>query len=108
MVDWKQALVTESKILGYLLAPDHPIGGSKAEFFHSLGYTRSEWTKLRDDLAALPRHGDVKSEETNRFGKKYVVDGVLHTPSERVVALRTVWIIHRDGQPPRLVTAYPR
>jgi len=39
MVGWEQALVTESKILGYLLAHDHP-------------------------------------------------NGVLHTPSERVVALR--------------------
>jgi hypothetical protein len=40
MVRWSEAEVSEQKVLGYLLAADHPVGGAKAVFFRALGYER--------------------------------------------------------------------
>jgi hypothetical protein len=42
-------------------------------------------------------------------GEKYVVDGWLaaQTQESRRWSVRTVWIVDRGGDAPRLVTAYP-
>jgi len=43
-------------------------------------------------------------------GEKYVVDGRVssHTEKSGQRMVRTVWIIDRGSDAPRLVTAYPR
>jgi hypothetical protein len=51
--------------------------------------------------------GEISESIVTRHGTKYVVDGLLATPSGRSVAVRTVWIIEDASLPPRLVTAYP-
>jgi hypothetical protein len=107
MVRWSQAEVSEQKVLGYLLAADHPVGGAKSVFFRALGYERATWTRLRDDLRAVGQQGEIVTEQPSRFGQKTVIDGVVRTPIGRVVRLRTVWISDSEGRPPRLVTAYP-
>lgn len=89
MARWGEAEVTERKILDYLLAVDHPVGRDKAAFFIASGYSRTDWTRLRDDLV-------------------HVVDGVIGAPSGRTIGLRTIWISDGAEDPPRLVTAYPR
>ena len=108
MVRWREAEVTQGKILDYLLAADHPVGGDKAAFFMAIGYTRAHWGRLRDDLLRLARDGDVAAELQTPFGIKYVVDGVIDAPARRSVGLRTIWISDGADEPPRLVTAYPR
>lgn len=101
------ATVDERKILDYLLAVDHPVGGDKAVFFTAVGYRREEWIRLRDDLLSLAHRGEIVAEQETKFGFKYVVDGVIHTPAGRAVSVRTVWISDGNDGPPRLVTAYP-
>ncbi len=108
MVRWSEAEVTQRKVLDYLLAADHPVGGDKAAFFTAIGYTRDDWRRLRDDLLRLARNGKVAAEEQTPFGMKYVVDGEIEAPARRSVGLRTIWISDVAGEPPRLVTAYPR
>ena len=107
MARWSEAEVSEAKILNYLLSEDHPVGGAKAVFFRSLGYSREEWTKLRDELVEAAQRGEVTSEVETAFGTKYVVDVALRVPAGGVVALRTVWITDQPEDRPRLVTAYP-
>jgi hypothetical protein len=48
----------------------------------------------------------VVSMETSH-GIKYIVDGALITPSGKRPTVRTVWIVDRGSENPRLVTAYP-
>jgi hypothetical protein len=105
---WDDAEVTARKIVDYLLAVEHPTGGDKAAFFIALGYTQHEWSRLREDLIAAARGGDVVSEQETAFGIKSVIDGLIVTPKGRRIALRTVWIQDDPQGAPRLVTAYPR
>jgi hypothetical protein len=101
------AVVSQDKVAGYLLNVNHPEGAGKAVFFSSLGFESTNWRLLAD---ALRRHGQrhaVAKRVVSPHGVKYVVDGVLETPGNRDVIVRTVWIVDLGEEVPRFVTAYP-
>lgn len=101
-----QAIVSAEKVRGYLLNLEHPDGGSKAVWFHSLGYTQDEWQKLADDLLTIACECNEFDTESTRFGIKYKAAGLVGKPNHRPGKVMTVWITE-DDEPPRLVTAYP-
>ncbi len=104
--DAKRAVVEDAKVRDYLLNLAHPDGGSKAIWFHSLGYDRDEWHNLAADLLAIARNCTTFDTETTAFGVKYKALGIVGRPESRPGVVVTVWIVE-DDDPPRLVTAYP-
>ena len=106
MPNAEAAEVADEKIVGYLLAEDHPGGRSKARFLKSLGFGEDEPQLLRDALLRIARDGQVVDELRSRFGTKHVVDGYLQGPGGSAW-VRTVWIVDQGTTAPRLVTAYP-
>jgi hypothetical protein len=40
-------------------------------------------------------------------GLKYILDGKIETPCGKTPTVRTIWIVDRGTEAPRLVTAYP-
>ena len=103
------AVIDRSKVLDYLLNEAHPDNGGKARFFGLLGYSREDPERLVKALREVAEQGDVVSSAESGHGNKYVVDGWLsvHTQESRQWSIRTVWIIDRGEDAPRLVTAYP-
>jgi hypothetical protein len=104
------AVVDRGKVLDYLLNEAHPDNGGKARFFVSFGFSREDPDSLIKALRDVAQHGEVVNSGKSVHGEKYVVDGWLsaHTQESRQqFAIRTVWIIDRGGDAPRLVTAYP-
>src|SRR5437660_12754475 len=61
------AVVEPSKVRDYLLSASHPIGRFKATVFFALGYTPENWQRLRDDLLALARTGNVTSSRPSPY-----------------------------------------
>ena len=55
-----QAVVDPSKVRDYLLSSSHPIGRFKSVVSLALGYTRSEWVRLRDDLLTVALSGTAE------------------------------------------------
>ena len=102
----ENAIVTRDKVDGYLLNDDHPDGGSKAIWFHSLGYEQENWQILANDLLEIARTGDKYDMERSPFGIKYKVSGTVSRPGYRPGHVLTVWIVELN-EPPRLVTAFP-
>lgn len=103
----EESIVDEGKIRGYLLADDHPDGGSKAQYFKSFGFTDQNWrvfTKALRDHALLDSAVLVGESQ---YGHKYRVNGPLSCPDGRSPLITTVWIIEQSTAKPRLVTAYP-
>lgn len=99
-------IVEESKIVAYLLNPQHKEGASKAKFFCNRGFTAGEWQKL---AGALRTHGatrEVTATEQTAFGLKYIVECAIATPDKSDPCVLTVWI-QKGKLPPRLVTAHP-
>ena len=103
------AVVDRTKVLDYLLNEAHPDNGGKARFFGLLGYSREAPERLMEALRDVAERGEVVSSAESAHGQKYVVDGRLsgHTQESRQWSIRTVWIIDRGEDAPRLVTAYP-
>ena len=104
--DAEQAVTATEKVRDYLLNLEHPDGGSKAIWFHALGYTRDDWQVLADDLMAIARNCAEYDTEITQFGVKYKAAGSVGRPNQRPGNVLTVWIVE-DDDPPRLVTAYP-
>jgi hypothetical protein len=101
------ALVAREKLTDYLLNPAHPDNGGKADFFHSLGFRHEEWEVLARAFRAVAVAAEVVEKLESAHGMKYVLEGIIATPSGRAPRLRTIWIIDRGRNCPRLVTAYP-
>jgi hypothetical protein len=103
----ENAKVDREKLERYLLSPTHPVGRSKAEFLRSLGFRESDAAQLESALKEMARSQETAAPVPSAYGVKYIVDGLLPTPSGRRVRLRTVWIIDAGENDPRFVTAYP-
>lgn len=101
------AFIESSKVRDYLLSPTHPVGRFKAVVFQSLGYTRENWHRLRDDLLAHARSGTVRPAEVSAFGQKYLVSGTLTGPNGRAGVFVRVWLLSSEAVGPRFLTAYP-
>ena len=103
----EQAVVPQDKIEHYLLNPGHPIGASKAGFFHRFGFSREQWRLLADALRQHARANPVANAVADPDGTTYLVEGPLETPSGRRPRLRTVWLVETGQLAPRFITAYP-
>ena len=103
-----QVNVEVEKVRDYLLNEAHPDGYGKAEFFVSKGFRQESWRELADALRQVACENIVTKYMTSSHGQKYIVDGILSTPTGLTTLVRTVWIVDVGGDTPRLVTAYPR
>ena len=104
--DAENSIVTEDKLCDYLLNPSHPVGGPKAAWFASIGYTRENWAELRDGLLTLATSCESFLDKSSPYGVKYETAGDLGTDGHRPGSVVAVWIVE-EYLPPRLVTAYP-
>ena len=104
--DAENAIVTEDKLCDYLLNPWHPVGGPKAAWFASLGYTRENWFELRCDLLEIAATCEDFVAKPSPYGVKYETIGIVGTKGHRPGMVVAVWIVE-ENSPPRLVTAYP-
>jgi hypothetical protein len=100
------AVIAEEKICGYLLNLGHPVGGSKAVWFASIGYTMGNWQDLANDLLRLAKTSEDFIAKSSPFGVKYEVSGAIGCPGHRPALVMSVWVVEENDRP-RLVTAYP-
>jgi len=101
-----RAIVSEQKLVEYLLNPNHPRGRGKDQFFLRLGFRREQAEILRQALVRVAATADM-TETSGMFGRKFVGAAELETPSGRTALVVTVWILPDGAPPPQLVTAYP-
>jgi hypothetical protein len=103
----ENVMVEERKLTGYLLAFDHPEGAGKAEFFHRAGFTITGLSALSDALVRHAEDNEVTEVVETVHGTKYVVEGPVHCPSRDDASIRSIWIVDKGSERPRLVSAYP-
>jgi len=103
----ESAFVEQSKLKDYLLSEDHIVGRTKAKFFRQYGYNESNIEVFEEALLKIARIEIVRKEIISLHGRKYIIDGVLKTPVNKDVIIRTVWIIDEGKDIARFVTAYP-
>lgn len=97
----------ETKVRGYLLAAEHPVGRFKAAFFRTLGYTPADWLHLLQSLVAHARTADAVPESASAYGQKFRIRAMLRGPNGRSATVVSIWIIRLGDDEPRFVTAFP-
>jgi len=103
-----RAVVSETKIVDYLLSVRHSGGRAKAHFLERYGFHAQDWQALRDAIVAHAAANDVTASQQSRFGTRYEIDGPLPTPDGRAPIVRVVWFVESHETIPRLVTLVPR
>ena len=101
------AYVPISKLKDYLLSMTHAAGRTKAEFFRKFGFDETNLDLLREALIKIAHTQEVTEEVSSPYGKKYIINGTTRTSNDRIINLRTVWIIEKNQTKPRFVTTYP-
>ena len=102
-----KAYVPSEKITDYLLSETHAVGKSKARYFRSFGFNHDTAGQFRQGLLAIAQSGHIVEVEKSSHGTKFIIDGELETPNGVMIHIRTIWIIERDYDIPRFITAYP-
>ena len=93
------------KLQRYLLNPDHPTGGSKANWFESaLGYTKDSISELSRQIVFNP--DTAIQTKVTQFGIKYNQVINITGANGKQIDVLFVWIKNLDGIV-RLVTAIP-
>ena len=101
------AYVPSRKLLSYLLSESHARGRGKARFFTAQGYSPDDPDLLAEGLLEIAHSNDVSRVEESIHGTKYVVTGMVRSPTGQLITLTTIWITETEGASPRFVTAYP-
>ncbi|WP_237162948.1 DUF6883 domain-containing protein [Serratia symbiotica] len=95
----------DQKLANYLLDKQHPVGGSKAEWFDSaLGFNKTNSNELAKQIV-FDSSKAVKTAET-QFGTKYDQVIPITGTNGRTINVKFGWIANNDGVV-RLVTAIP-
>lgn len=105
--NYKNAVISQTKITGYLLSIKHRNGRSKAEFFTQFGFSYDAWEDLVKALLQHAADNDVTKIEDSLFGTRYIIEGLLFALGGRQAIIRSVWFIETGEDIPRFVTAYP-
>ena len=101
----ERAIVDIRKLLEYCLNPQHPRGRNKARVFASIGIREADAEELRTALLAAAMNAEAEPGSANPYGQRYAVDFDL-VRQERVVRIRSTWIIRVGENLPRLTSCY--
>ncbi|HUD19101.1 MAG TPA: hypothetical protein VMR81_01485 [Patescibacteria group bacterium] len=97
----------KDKIENYLLSLANPHSRPRALFFRSKGFSEANMNLFERRLLQIIQRNDVTNTEHSQYGEKYIVDGVIETPIENSISLRTMWIVDNRKRKPKFVTAFP-
>ncbi len=103
----EQAHIPIEKLANYLLSETHKDGRSKAKLLTRIGYSRDNLEVLEHDLLMIAQSYAIKEVIPSKHGTKYVIEGILQSPTGLQRSMTTVWIIEAQEVKPRFVTAYP-
>jgi hypothetical protein len=95
--DRERILISDQKLIDYLLNPRHPDGQSKAWFLSRFGYSIANYPDLKAALLQIGQTGEVINVEGRPpFGTRFTIRGVLQTPDRRNPLVITGWFIETD------------
>ena len=100
-----KAVIPPAKLAGYVLNPDHPVGGHKARVLASaLGYTAANADELGVQLLAGLKGCKATSALLDTHGQRWEVDVPVTGPAGSGT-VRTGWIVRPGDDAPQLVSA---
>lgn len=105
--NYQNSIVEDKKIIEYLLNLSHKIGASKANFFYKFGFTLDNIELFRNSILNHAVNREIETFKEDEYGKIYTLVCSFETPDFRNPCIKSVWIVNKGEECPRLVTAYP-
>jgi len=106
MPNGQKAVVSDEKLLRYLLNPLQPVGGAHATLFDRLlGINSTCADLLRHALLQAASDEEATAGKPSDFGQKFEIRFPLTGPRGSYTIL-SVWMIRAGAEVPELVTAY--
>src|SRR3989344_3878380 len=102
----KNAIIEKRKLIYYLLSLTDEDGKSKAEYFRKVGFNETNLKDFEHALLTIASSNEVKTIEKSKFGIKYIVEGLMDSPTGKKFMVRIILSIDKGKNNPRLVTAY--
>jgi len=103
----ENAIVEERKLSDYLLSEMHPVGRAKARYFRKLGFSNKNAKEFKDILLRIANSTPVSQQIDTTYGTKYIIKAEIPASSDKIYTLVTIWIIEKNEENPKFVTAYP-
>ena len=102
----EHAVVEDSKLLDYVLNPEHPIGRHHARLFERLlGITRLNYEVLKSQLLGAAVSAGVEPGKSSPFGQKFEMRVLVRGPLGARPVL-AIWMYEQGQASPRLITCY--
>ena len=101
----EHAIVDVRKLLEYCLNSQHPRGRNKARVFASVGIGETDAEELRTALLAAASGTEAQLGVASVHGQRYIIDFEL-VRQNRVVRIRSTWIVRIGDDLPRLTSCY--
>ena len=98
-------IIERKKVIDYLLNVSHPDGTGKAKLFIQYGFHPDKWEDFVKNVIAHAQSAKIVLQFETPFGRKIVLEGILETPSQRKLTVKSIWIL--SNEIPILVTLYP-
>jgi uncharacterized protein DUF6883 len=101
--------IDSTKITGYAMNPDHPVGRNKYRVIHSAtGLDAGDAAGIEQQIREGVRAGAPIKGAADQYGQRWTVDVPLAGP-EGSITVRTAWILAVGSTTPRLVTiSFPK
>ncbi len=106
----KDVRYSKKKTEGYLLNPNHPMGGAKAKFMKEvLGYSQADSHLFHKNVAASLVGKNPSKTETSPFGIKHTYRTKVIGKNGDAVSAKVVVVIQKDNGriTYKIVTVYP-
>jgi hypothetical protein len=104
--DINSAIIEPVKLRDYCLSSEHPRGKHKARVFQSaLGLTRKDWRLLARAIRENLTEVEWVADDADEFGRRYHVDMNVEIMG-RSAMVRTLWIVRRGEEFPRLSSCF--
>jgi hypothetical protein len=96
--------IDSTKIAGYAMNPEHPVGRNKYRVIHSAtGLDTSDVAAIEQQIRDGVRASVPIEGKADQYGQRWAVDVPLAGP-EGSITVRTAWILDAGSTTPRLVT----
>jgi len=101
-----RAVVPLEKLRDYCLNASHPDGKHKARVFRAaLGFTTDDAERLRQMILAAALDNEATEQLSNSYGRRFVVDFDV-SRLDKVVTIRSTWIVKNAEDFPRLTSCF--
>ncbi|MDP2830267.1 MAG: hypothetical protein Q8O37_16895 [Sulfuricellaceae bacterium] len=106
LTNYQNAFISERKLSGYALNPDHPTGGNKARRIKAaLGFDSSNSGEIMSMILRALKDHDAVEGAANAWGRVFTVDIPLTGPAGNAI-VRTAWILENGQDVPKLTSFY--